>query len=80
MKHICTETYWQIFNAHSVALEGRIGQWKKKGVGPGCCRKRVKNSGTERYWLHPDARGSADDGVSGSAGDGVSGSAGGGLV
>eukprot|EP00957_Ditylum_brightwellii_P012194 921301-Ditylum_brightwellii.AAC.1 len=71
MEHICTETYWRIFNARGVALEGRIGQWKKKGVGPSHSRKHVKKSGTERHWLHPDARGSAGDGVSGSAGDGL---------
>eukprot|EP00957_Ditylum_brightwellii_P193931 14768950-Ditylum_brightwellii.AAC.1 len=71
MEHIYTETYWQIFNACGVALEGRIGQQKKKGVGPGCSGKGMKKSVTERRWLHPDARGSASDGVSGSAGGGL---------
>eukprot|EP00957_Ditylum_brightwellii_P135634 10343134-Ditylum_brightwellii.AAC.1 len=53
MERICTETYWQIFDAHGVALEGRIGRQKKKGVGPGQGGKCVKKSGTERRWLHP---------------------------
>eukprot|EP00957_Ditylum_brightwellii_P019195 1447494-Ditylum_brightwellii.AAC.1 len=65
MEHICTETYWGISNARGVVLEGRIGQWKKKGVGPGCGGKHMKKSGAERCWLHPDARGSAGDEVSG---------------
>eukprot|EP00957_Ditylum_brightwellii_P173205 13185485-Ditylum_brightwellii.AAC.1 len=65
MERIRTETYWQIFNARGVALEGRIGRWKKKGVGPGRGGKHVKKSVAERRWLHPDARGSAGDEVSG---------------
>eukprot|EP00957_Ditylum_brightwellii_P078957 6003990-Ditylum_brightwellii.AAC.1 len=73
MEHIQTQTYWQIFNDCSVALEGRIGRWKKKGVGPGCCGKHMKKSDTERRWLHPDAIGSAGDEVSvGGASDEVS--------
>eukprot|EP00957_Ditylum_brightwellii_P002654 204428-Ditylum_brightwellii.AAC.1 len=65
MERIWTETHWRIFNACGVALEGRIGWQKKKGVGPGCGRKHVKGSGAERCWHHPDAMGSAGDEVSG---------------
>eukprot|EP00957_Ditylum_brightwellii_P165181 12576433-Ditylum_brightwellii.AAC.1 len=65
MECIYTETYWRIFNAHCVVLEGRIGQQKKKRVVPDCGRKHMKKSDTERRWLHPDARGSAGDEVSG---------------
>eukprot|EP00957_Ditylum_brightwellii_P106670 8137779-Ditylum_brightwellii.AAC.1 len=44
MERIRAETYWRIFDARSVALEGRIGWQKKKGVGPGRGRKRMKGS------------------------------------
>ena len=81
MEHIWTETYWRIFNARGVALEGRIGRRKKKGVGPGRGRKRVKGGGAERRWFHPDAMALALDEVSGGgAGDEVSGSRGSRLV
>eukprot|EP00957_Ditylum_brightwellii_P087386 6651980-Ditylum_brightwellii.AAC.1 len=74
MECIRTEMYWKIFNARGVALEGRIGKQKKKGVGPGCGRKHMKGSGAERHWLHPDAMGLAGDEVSGGgASDEVSG-------
>eukprot|EP00957_Ditylum_brightwellii_P175574 13368012-Ditylum_brightwellii.AAC.1 len=74
MECIQAETYWRIFNAHGVALEGRIGRRKKKGVGPGCGGKRAKGSGAERCWLHLGNMGSAGDEVSGGrAGDEVSG-------
>eukprot|EP00957_Ditylum_brightwellii_P139882 10659573-Ditylum_brightwellii.AAC.1 len=65
MERIRTETYWRILNARGVALEGKIGWQKKKGVGLGCCGKRMKGGGVERCWLHPDAIGSAGDEVSG---------------
>eukprot|EP00957_Ditylum_brightwellii_P079394 6036703-Ditylum_brightwellii.AAC.1 len=45
MERIRTQTYWRIFNARSVALEGRIGRQKKKGVGPGRSGKCMKGSG-----------------------------------
>eukprot|EP00957_Ditylum_brightwellii_P083397 6339117-Ditylum_brightwellii.AAC.2 len=47
MEYIWTETYWRIFNARGVALEGIIGGRKKKGVGPGRGRNCVKGSGAE---------------------------------
>eukprot|EP00957_Ditylum_brightwellii_P016083 1211547-Ditylum_brightwellii.AAC.1 len=70
MERIQTETYWRICNARGVALEGKIGRWEKKGVGPGCGGKRVKGSGAERRWFHPDDMALALDEVSGGgAGD-----------
>eukprot|EP00957_Ditylum_brightwellii_P188908 14380040-Ditylum_brightwellii.AAC.1 len=81
MERIWTETYWRIFNAHGVALEGRIGRWKKKGVGLGRGRKCVKGSGADRCWFHPDAMALAGDEVSGGgAGDEVIGGRGSRLV
>eukprot|EP00957_Ditylum_brightwellii_P167217 12729681-Ditylum_brightwellii.AAC.1 len=70
MERIWTEMYWRIFNARGVALEGRIGRWKKKGVGLGRGGKRMKGSGAERRWFHPDVMALALDEVSGGgAGD-----------
>eukprot|EP00957_Ditylum_brightwellii_P033173 2513657-Ditylum_brightwellii.AAC.1 len=52
---IHNETYMRIYMACGVALEGRMGRRKKKGVGPGCRGKQERSTTvSKRRWIHPD--------------------------
>eukprot|EP00957_Ditylum_brightwellii_P137887 10513126-Ditylum_brightwellii.AAC.1 len=52
---IRNETYMRIYMARGVALEGRTGRRKKRGVGPGRGGKQERNATARaRRWIHPD--------------------------